>query len=115
MSSVQRRYLTNPRPPRLAAHNWASLTLVELADMMLGVELKAELGDEVDLGFKEIDVMFLVVHQLLEEFACHIVLHTVAVGCRLLVEHPRFHFRPVNRDQAPASPFDRYEGIRGSA
>src|ERR1700686_3939812 len=72
--------------PRLAAHTSASLTLVELANMMLGVELKAELGDEVDLGFKEIDVMFLVVHQLLEEFACHIVLHTVAVGCRLLVK-----------------------------
>jgi len=60
--------------------------------MMLGVELKAELGDEVDLGFKKIDVMFLVVHQLLEEFACHIVLHTVAVGCRLLLKRPRFHF-----------------------
>src|SRR5258706_16479121 len=36
--------------------------------------------------------VFLVVHQLLEEFACHIVLHTVAVGYRLLVERPRFHF-----------------------
>ena len=34
--------------------------------MMLGVELKAKLGDEVDLGFKEIDMMFLIVHQLLK-------------------------------------------------
>jgi hypothetical protein len=56
------------------------LSLVELANMMLGVEFKAELGDEVDLGFKEIDMMFLVVHQLLEEAARHIVLDTVAVG-----------------------------------
>ena len=60
--------------------------------MMLGIELKAKLGDEVDLGFKKIDMMFLVVHQLLEEFACHIVLYTVAVGCRFLVKRPRFHF-----------------------
>ena len=43
----------------------APLTLVELSDMMLGVELKAKLGDKVDLGFKEIDMMLLVVHQLL--------------------------------------------------
>jgi hypothetical protein len=67
MSSVQRRYLTNPRPPRLGAYTSAPLTLVDLANMMLGVELKAELGDEVDLGFKEIDLIFLVAHQLLEE------------------------------------------------
>lgn len=32
--------------------------------MMLGVELKAKLDDEVDLGFKKIDMMFLVVYQL---------------------------------------------------
>jgi hypothetical protein len=32
----------------------SSLAL-ELANMMLGVELKAKPGDEVDLGFKEID------------------------------------------------------------
>jgi len=60
--------------------------------MMLGVELKAELGDEVDLGFKEIDMMFLVVHQLLEEAARHVVLHTVAVRCRFFVKCPRFRF-----------------------
>ena len=41
--------------------------------MMLGVKLKAKLGDEVDLCFKEIDMMFLVVHQLLEEAARHVV------------------------------------------
>ena len=42
----------------------APLTLVELTNMMLGVELKAKLDDEVDLGFKKIDMMFLVVYQL---------------------------------------------------
>ena len=39
----------------------SSLALVDLANMMLGVELEAKLGDEVDLGFKEVDMMFLVV------------------------------------------------------
>jgi hypothetical protein len=56
--------------------------------MMLGVKLRSELCDEVDLGFKEIDMMFLVVHQLLKEAACHVVLHTVAVGCCFLVKRP---------------------------
>lgn len=41
--------------------------------MMLGIELKAELDDEVDLGFQEIDMMFLIVHQLLEEVTRHVV------------------------------------------
>src|SRR2546429_383514 len=72
----------------------SSLALVDLANMMLGVELKAKLGDEVDLGFKEVDMMFLVVHQLLKEAARHIVLHTVAVGCRFLIKRPRFRFGP---------------------
>ena len=36
--------------------------------MMLSVKLKSELGDEVELGFQEIDMMFLVLHQLFEEF-----------------------------------------------
>src|SRR5437899_2266741 len=70
----------------------SSLALVERANMMLGVELKAKLGDEVDLGFKEIDMMFLVVHQLLKEAARHIVLHTVAVGCCFFVKRPCFRF-----------------------
>jgi hypothetical protein len=42
------------------------LVLVEFADVMLGVELEPELGDQVELGFEEIDVLFLVVHQFLE-------------------------------------------------
>jgi hypothetical protein len=49
------------------------------------------------LGFKEIDMMFLVVHQLLKEAACHVVLHTVAVGRCFLVKRPRFRFACKSR------------------
>jgi hypothetical protein len=41
--------------------------LAHLADMMLRVELEAELGDKIELGFEEIDVVLLVRHQLLEQ------------------------------------------------
>jgi hypothetical protein len=42
------------------------IVVAELADVMLGVEFGAELGDEVKLSLEEIDVMLLVAHQLLE-------------------------------------------------
>ena len=42
-------------------------TLAHLANMILSVELKAELADEIELRFEEIDVVFLVRHQLLEQ------------------------------------------------
>ena len=38
------------------------LTVVELADVMLRVELGAEFGDEVELGLEEVDVLLLVMH-----------------------------------------------------
>jgi hypothetical protein len=47
--------------------------------MMLRVELKAEPADEIELRFEEIDVVFLVRHQLLEQVARYIVLRCVAV------------------------------------
>jgi len=46
------------------------VTLAHLADTILRVELKAELADEIELRFEEIDVVFLVRHQLLEQVAC---------------------------------------------
>src|ERR1017187_3238540 len=60
--------------------------LAHLADMMLRVELKAEPADEIELRFEEIDVVFLVRHQLLEQVACYIVLRGVAVRRGFLVE-----------------------------
>src|ERR1700730_16390012 len=60
--------------------------LAHLADMMLRVELKAEPADEIELRFEEIDVVFLVRHQLLEQVACYIVPRGVAVRRGFLVE-----------------------------
>jgi len=37
--------------------------------MLLGVELEADAADQVELGLEEIDVVFLVLHQLLEQVA----------------------------------------------
>src|SRR5260370_36017968 len=62
------------------------VALAHLADMILRVELKAELVDEIELRFEEIDVVFLVRHQLLEQVACHIVLRGVGVRRGFLVE-----------------------------
>src|SRR5258707_4008401 len=67
--------------------------LAHLADMVLHVELKAEPADEMELRFEEIDVEFLVRHQLLEQFACHIVLRGVAVRHCFLVERAAGNIR----------------------
>ena len=46
-----------------------SVLALELAHMLLGVELEPDALDQVELGFEEIDVMLLVLHQLLEQVA----------------------------------------------
>ncbi len=81
--------------------------------MTLGVKLKAELGNKVDLGFKEIDMKFLVVHQLLKEAACHVVLLTVAVGCRFFVKRPRIRFGPQIAVKHLLHRFTDTKGIEG--
>lgn len=53
------RSLANPSMMRQLV---APLTLFDLANVMLGVEFKAEPGDEIDLSFKEIDMMLLIAH-----------------------------------------------------
>ena len=65
--------------------------VVDLADVVLGIELEAELGDEIELGLEKIDVLFLVVHQLLEQVAGDVVLDRVAMGGGLLIERARRH------------------------
>jgi hypothetical protein len=40
------------------------LVLIGLTDVVLGIEIKTELSDEIKLGFQEVDVLFLVVHEL---------------------------------------------------
>ena len=52
-----------------AGHDEETLILIalaHLADVVLRVELNAELVDEIDLRLEEVDVVLLVGHQLLE-------------------------------------------------
>src|SRR6185312_15445104 len=81
---------TSPAMARKAAAGEALVTvLVELADVMLGIELKAELGDEIELGFEEVDVVFFVLHQRLKQIARDVVLDHMAVGGGFLVQRTR--------------------------
>jgi hypothetical protein len=59
---------------------------------MLGIELKAKLGDEIELGLQKVDVLLLIVHQLLEQVASHVVLDRVAMSRSFLVKRPRIQF-----------------------
>ena len=48
----------------------AALVLaLETADVLLGVEFEPDASDQVKLGFEEIDVVFLVLHQAFEQVA----------------------------------------------
>ena len=48
-----------------------SVLALETADVLLGVKLKPDAPDQIELGFEEIDVMFLVFH------------HVVVIACRI--------------------------------
>ena len=54
--------------------------------MLLGVELEPDPLDQIELGFEEIDVMFLVLHQALEQIARNVILYAMAVGRAFLVQ-----------------------------
>ena len=64
----------------------ALMLALEPADMLLGIELEPDPLDQIELGFEEIDVIFLVLHQALEQIARDVVLDAVAVGRGLLIE-----------------------------
>src|SRR4051812_11493056 len=66
-----------------------SLGAFDLADVMLRIQLDAELLHQMQLRFEEVDVVLLVLHQLLEEVAGHVVARAVAMGRRLLVKRAR--------------------------
>ena len=61
-------------PTTPEARSRSVVVLVDLADVMLSVELDSEVADEAELRFKEVDMRFLVVHQLFEQIARDIVL-----------------------------------------
>src|SRR5882724_8711951 len=65
---------------------WLSVLALERADVLLGVEFEPDALDEVELGFEEVDVVLLVLHQILEQVARDVVLHAVAIGRRFLIE-----------------------------
>jgi hypothetical protein len=52
-------------PIQVTSHNYGQDTFVVLANTTLGIKLRPAICDEVDLRFKEIDMMFLVMPQLL--------------------------------------------------
>src|SRR5262249_10905402 len=68
------------------------VALVHLANVMLRIEFKPELGDEIELGFEKVDVMLLIRHELLEEIACHVIPHAVAMRGRFLIKGAGRHF-----------------------
>src|SRR5436309_3128308 len=89
-----------PRPPTRAGWGIArfglkmlrnpgsgrSSAFLGLADMVLGVELETEAGDQLELGFEVVNVLFLVLHQLFKQVPGHIVLGGVTMSRRPLVE-----------------------------
>ena len=70
---------------------------LEAADVFLSVKLDANSFDQIELGFEEIDVVFLVRHQLLEQVACYIVPRGVAVRRGFLVERAGGNLRRQGR------------------
>ena len=78
-----------PRGGPLHASQRCEISIVvafEPADMLLGIELDADLLDEVELGLEEVDMAFLVLHQLLEQVLGHPVSDAFAIGGRLAVQ-----------------------------
>ena len=62
-----------------------------IPDIMLGVKLKTKAGNELKLRFEEVDVLFLIAHQLFKKVSGHVVLGAVAVSRRLLVKRTGGH------------------------
>src|SRR3982074_1590688 len=69
-----------------------SVLALEPADMLLGVEFKPDPPDQIKLGFEEIDVMLLVLHQAFEQIARDVVLDAVAIGRGFLVKRAGGNF-----------------------
>src|SRR3984893_14680416 len=70
----------------MTAISTCRLLALEPADMLLGIELEPDPPDQVKLGFEEVDVVLLVLHQAFEQIARDVVLDAVAVGRRFLIK-----------------------------
>ena len=74
---------------RDSASTSVRVIVVGFPHVVLGIKFEPELGDEIELGLEIIDVLFLVVHELLEQVAADVVLDRMTVGRGLLVERAR--------------------------
>jgi hypothetical protein len=52
--------------PKLALERGLLMLALEPADMLLGVKFEPDPPDQIKLGFEEVDVMLLVLHQAFE-------------------------------------------------
>ena len=59
--------------------------------MLLGVKLEPDPLDQIKLRLEEIDVVFPVHHQVLEQVAGDIILHGMTMRRRLLIQRTRAH------------------------
>jgi hypothetical protein len=48
--------------------------------MALGIQLKADPGDEFDLGFQKVDVLFFVMDEAFKQIPRHVILDRMAMG-----------------------------------
>src|SRR5262245_55944810 len=74
---------------RLQPRKRPSVPGLEMAHVLLAVELEPDAIDEVQLRLEKVDVALLVLHQALEQVARDVVLDAMAVGRRFLVERTR--------------------------
>src|SRR5260221_10044502 len=81
----------NSRALNSCSSVWRSrlLGVFDLPDVVLRIELDAQLLHQVKLRFQEVDVMLLVLHQLFEQVAGHVVARAMAMSRRLLVKRAR--------------------------
>src|SRR5438132_5855470 len=63
-----------------------SALALEVADVLLGVELEPDTLDQIELRLEEVDMVLLVLHQALEQVARDVVLGAVTIGGGLMVK-----------------------------
>src|ERR1700687_33300 len=83
--------LDHPLSRVMTAMSVVLMLALEPADMLLGVKLESDPPDHIELGFEEVDVVLLVLHQALEQIARDVILDAVAVGRRFLIKATGAH------------------------
>ncbi len=60
--------------------------MAELSDVVLRVQLDAELRHQIQLRLQEVDVVLFIIHQCFEEIATYVIFDPMAMRCRSLVK-----------------------------